>query len=264
MKLLRLALLLSLSPLAAHAAWETPTAPTSQIAEQSKLPAPGITATVREPFYKVTTNDISEAVAEQLASQGVEAKAEVMLAPGTPTVLHSADHPVKVVIHTLQIDPNSKRWQAQANFVAGNVTESVKPIGGTYSALIDVPVLTRQFTKNDVIEEADIRIRSVPSRLLRKDTVTDKSVLLGQSPRNGISPDRPIHANEITSPMIIKKGDLVEMTYSSPFIKIKTTGVALEDAALGAAIRVKNQKSERAISARAVAAGRVEVAGTSL
>ncbi len=250
--------------LPAFAAWQTPALPTQVLAEQQAAPAPGITATVREPFYKISVTDVGDAVAEQLRVQAVETKSEVMLAPGTPRVLFQSDHAVKTVIHALQIDPKAKRWQAEAHFVSGNKTESVVPVSGTYGALVDVPVLTRQFNRTDVIAEQDITTLAVAERLLNKDTVTDAKALIGLSPRVGISSKRPIRSSEIAAPAVIKRGDVLEMSFNTPYIHIKTTGLALEDGAKGQTIRVKNQKSERAVSARVVDAGRVEVSNTAL
>lgn len=239
----------------ASAAWENVTTPTLQMAES----APGVTASVRAPFYQITSNDVTAAVVEQLQTQGVEVKAEAMMAPGTPSVLYTSDHAIKVAVHALQVDPKSKRWQGQAYFLSGDKTESVRPIAGTYATLVDVPVVTRQLSRNDVIEEKDITIKAMPERLLRKDTILDAKQLVGQSPKNGISPQRPIHAMEVSAPIVVKKGDLVEMAYDTPYIHIKTTGVALEDGAQGAPIRVKNQKSQLAVSAKVSGAGKVAV-----
>jgi flagella basal body P-ring formation protein FlgA len=243
----------------ARAAWQTPSVPTEVVAEQSEAPAPNLTATIRDPYYKITAQDVSDAIASQLSLQGVVTKAEVIMSPGTPATLYATDHAVKLVIHTLQIDPQAKRWQAQAYFVADNKTESVHPISGTYGAMIDVPMLARQFSRTDVIAAEDIHMTAVPERLLRKDTITDTKQLIGQSPRVGISPNRPIRVSEVSAPIVIKKGDLVEMRYTTPYIHIKTTGIALEDGAKGSAIRVKNQKSERAVSAHVESAGVVQV-----
>lgn len=250
--------------LPAFAAWQTPTAPTQMLAAEQAAPQPGIVASVRDPFYKIGTAEIADAVSEQLQTQAVEPKAEVMLAPGTPRVLYQSDHAVKVVIHALQIDPKSKRWQGEAHFVSNSKTESVVPVSGTYGALVDVPVVSRQLSKNDVIDEKDIKTISVAERLLNKDTVTDAKSLIGQSPRMGISANRPIRASEVTSPTVVKRGDVVEMAFDTPYIHIKTTGLALEDGAKGQTIRIKNQKSERAVSARVVESGRVEVSSSAL
>ncbi len=243
----------------ARAAWETPNASTLTLAQQTTNSAPQLRATISDPFYKITARDVGLAVAEQLQAQGIEHKVEATLAAGTPSVLYSSDHALKISLHALQVDPSSKRWQGQVHFMSGGKTESVRPIAGTYTALIDVPVVTRQLSKMDVIEASDISLVPFAERLLRKDTITDPKQLIGLSPRNGISPNRPIHSAEVSAPLVVKRGDLVEMAYNTPYIHIKTTGIALEDGAKGATIRVKNQKSQLAVSARVEAAGRVTV-----
>ena len=254
------ALVVALACVSAHAAWQSPGMPTTAIATAQNVPAPGITTSVSESsYFNITAADISKAVAEQIQLQAVETKADVSMAAGSPQVLYSADHPLKLTIHALQIDPQSKRWQAQAYILSGGKTETVKPVSGTYVALIDVPVLTRQLGRGDVIEQADLGTKSIPDRLMRKDIVTDAKQLLGQSPRAIISANRPIRSTEVNSPLLIKKGQAVSMTYTNKYMSLKTTGVALQDGALGEMIRVKNDKSEKAVSGRVAAAGRVEV-----
>lgn len=243
----------------AHAAWATPNAPTEAIATAQAIPPVGITATVSPAYFTISAQDVGKAVAEQLQLQAVEKKADVDLAAGSPDVLYSANHPLKVSIHALQIDTTSRRWQAQAYILANGKTETVKPVSGTYTPLVDVPVLSRQLSKTDVIEARDIRTKSIPDRFVRKDMVLEAAQLIGQSPRTLISPDRPIRAGEVSSPLLIKKGSQVELTYTSPYMSLKATGIALQDGAAGDAIRVKNDKSEKAVSGRVVAAGRVEV-----
>jgi flagella basal body P-ring formation protein FlgA len=240
-----------------HAAWQTPGISTVDMAQAA--PAPGLTASVSAPYFPVTADDVGNAVAEQLKLQAVEKKAQVSLAAGTPTILHSADHPLKITIHALQIDPQSHRWQAQVYMLSNGKTEMVKPVSGTYLALVDVPVLNRQLGRGDIIEAKDLTTKAVPDKFLRKDSVTDASMLIGQSPRATISAERPIRQGEISSPVVVKKGDPVQLTYTSNYMTLKATGVALGDGATGDMVRVKNDKSEKAVTGRVVANGRVEV-----
>lgn len=245
---------------AAHAAWQTPGSPTTQeMASAQIAPANGISATISDPYFSITADDIGKAVAEQLRLQAVEQKADVSLGAGSPKIIYSANHPLKLVIHALQIDPQSRRWQAQANILANGKTETVKPVSGSYVALVDVPVLTRQLGKNDIIEASDLTIKSVPDTQLRKESVTDAKQIIGLSPRSTISTNRPIRQSEVSAPTMIKKGDAVQMTYTNPYMSIRTSGVALQDGAKGELIRIKNDKSEKAVSGRVQGAGHVEV-----
>ncbi len=243
----------------AHAAWQTPSVTTQAMAAAEASPAVGITTTVSEPYFKITAEDVAQAVAQQLQLQAIEEKADVTLTVGSPKIIFSADHPLKLTIHALQVDTKSQRWQGQVYVLANGKTETVKPISGTYMGMMDVPVLTRQLGRNDIIEASDLSVKAVLKSQLRKETVTDSSKLIGQSPRAVISANRPIRMGEVNSPIVIKKGDAVQMTYTNPYMSLRATGVALQDGSKGDMIRVKNDKSEKAISGRIQGAGHIEV-----
>jgi len=243
----------------AVAAWQTPGVSVQALAEQNSVPPVGVTATVKDPYFRITSADVANAVTEQLQQQGVEKKPQASLNAGTPNVIYAADHALQIAIHALQVDPQTKRWQAQAHILSQGKTETVKPVSGFYDAMIEVPVLNRQLHQRDVIAESDLSIMLLPERQLRKDTLTDKKAMIGQSPRSIVSANRAIRRNELTQPVVIKKGDLVEMNFTTKYMHIKTSGIALEDGAQGAAIRVKNEKSGKAVSGRVEDNGKVEV-----
>lgn len=246
----------------AFAGWQAPGATTQEMATAQVAPATGITATISAPtsaYFTITAEDVSAEVARQLKLQNVQPKAEVMLAAGSPKILYSADHPIKLALHALQIDPNSRRWQAQANILSGNQTASVKPVSGSYIPLMDVPVVTRQLSRTDVIEASDLATKTVREQEVRKDTATDANQLIGKSPKVMISSNRPIRLSEISMPAVIKRGDAVQMSYTSAYMSIRATGSALQDGAVGDLIRIKNDKSGKAVSGRVTGSGQVEV-----
>lgn len=235
--------------------WQTP-----QVIAAAEI-APAVatgSATTAPKFYSITRKDVTSEVARQLQLQGVEKKAIATVSAMEGNVLHSADHPLQLVLHGLQIDPSSHRWQAQANILHGKQTEVTKPISGFYEAVVSVPMLVHQVSRTDVIAATDITMRDVPGRTVRKDTVTDAQELIGKSPRAMISAERPIRSTELTMPVVIRRGELVEMSYSAPFMHIKTTGIAMDDGELGGMLRVKNSKTEKSVSTRVVGAGKVE------
>lgn len=242
----------------AHAGWQTP-AEAMQIAAV-ETPAPAdVTVKGQPAFFSVTNDDVANEVARQLQNQGFRDGVKAIVNPGTAPVLATANHPLKVVIHALQVDTDAKLWQGQAYIMAGNKTESVKPVAGRYDSIITVPVLTRQLRKGDVIEQADLEMRKVAERQLRKDTITDAAQVIGKSPLRMISPGRPMRMAEISAPVMIKKGQTVEMLYTTPYMTIRTSGEALEDGSQNALVRVQNSTSQKAVSGRVVATGRVEV-----
>lgn len=247
--------------IAMAADWQSP----AQIAalNDSLTPqATSITVTstpIQQDYFQITYEDVASEVAKQLADQGVEKKARATTMPANSPVLYSANHPLKLTLQALQIDPATRQWQAQAYIIAAGKTEAVKPISGHYEGVVTVPVLTHQLRAGDLIEASDLTSRDLPRRSVRKDTITDPAMLIGNSPRGTISGARPIRSTEISAPVVIKKGDLVDMSYTTPYMSIKATGVAMEDGEQGGSVRVKNEKTEKTITGRVIAAGKVEV-----
>ena len=245
----------------AQAAWQTPAeAAGLQIAAADTAGAPSsITVTKQPDYFAITNDDVASEVARQLKDQGFRDGVKASVNAGASPVLHSANHPLKLVVHALQVDTDANIWQGQAYIMDGSKTEVVKPVAGRYDSVVTVPVLTRQLRRGDVIEQGDLELKKVPERQLRKDSVTDITRLIGNSPIRMISPGRPIRAAEISAPTLVKKGQTVEMLFTTPYMTIRTTGQALEDGGNGALIRVQNATSQKAVSGRVVAAGQIEV-----
>ncbi len=245
----------------ANAAWQTPgEAAQLQLAANEPIAASSaITVTQRPAYFAISNDDVAKEVARQLQSQGFRDGVKATVNPGTAPVLATANHPLKLVIHALQVDTEANLWQGQAYIMDGDKTEVVKPIAGRYDSVVTVPVLTRQLRKGDVIEEGDLELKKVTERQLRKDSITDITRLIGNSPIRMISPGRPIRSAEISSPMLVKKGQTVEMHFTTPYMTIRTTGQALEDGGNGSLIRVQNATSQKAVSGRVVANGKIEV-----
>ena len=254
--ILSLALLLAAPANAAN--WEYPQAPAQASAPmQTGTLAPTVTAP--PAFFTISKTDVEKAVAEQVQVQAPEGKSiRAVMDPGINPTLYTAGHPLKIRLQALQIDSSARRWQAQAYIIGNSATETIRPVSGRYETMVAVPVVTRQFSAGDVIEKSDITLQQIPERQLRKDTITDANIILGKSPKRMISANRPIRATEIAEPVVVKKGQMVEMTYTTPGVHIRDQGEALEDGSVGSIIRVKNTKTGRAITARVEGQGHVE------
>jgi flagella basal body P-ring formation protein FlgA len=215
-------------------------------------------------YFNITMQDVEKKVAEAMIEQGVAEHIETNVLPSGTPILWKANHPIELVIHALQVNPDAKRWQAQAYVIAAGKTETVQPIAGRYDELVNVPMLTRQMGSKDVIEMDDLDLRLVASRKLRKDTIIDVDQVLGKSARRMISAERMIRMSEILPAIAVEKDREVEMVYNTPYMSIRTTGKALENGATGELIRVMNHDTQRTISARVIDASRVEVNPTTV
>ena len=56
-------------------------------------------------------------------------------------------------------------------------------------------------------------------------------------------------------PLAVRKGDLVAIVYTTPYMTLTARGRALEDAPAGASVRTLNNHSKRMVEATAIAPG---------
>lgn len=214
-------------------------------------------ASADSSYFQVAREDVASAVSSALAERGAAPKVSAIVYSANP-VLYSANSPLSVAIQALTFDTGSHKWQANMHIISDGKTVSVSPVQGRYEAIANVPVLTRKTSDGDVISDADITMMDVPERQVHKDTARNAEDLIGKSPKRSISPNRPIRLTEIDLPVIVKRGSSVDVQYSAPYMTIRTVGVALEDGSLGSVVRIKNEQSGKAITARVIGTGKVE------
>ena len=210
-------------------------------------------------LFQLTTHDAQAAIAQALAEKGAGSKVSAVMQGQSSNVVFSYNKPVTAEIQGLNFDTATHRWNASLLFRSGEEVVSAIPASGTYQETIDVPVLKREAHNNLVISENDIEMRSFPLAQTRSDTVTDRQQLLGKSPLRFISAQRPIRANDVSNPAVVKKNSVVQLEFLSSGIQISTSGQALEDGAIGDVINVRNTTSKRVVRAVVQSEGVVRV-----
>jgi flagella basal body P-ring formation protein FlgA len=218
------------------------------------LTAQGAFAT---PYYQVATEDVATAVGSALVARGAGESITAKVYTDKQA-LYQAESPLTVAVQALTFDKKSLRWQANMHVLSGGKTVSTMPISGRYEPMVSVPMLNREVKPDDIISDADITWKSVTERHLRKDTVRAPEDLIGKSPKRYISAERAIRMTEVNQPIILKKGSAVQVTYSSPYMSIRTTGLAMESGSKGSLVRVRNLESKQIFSARVTGASDVE------
>ena len=130
---------------------------------------------------------------------------------------------------------------------------------GRIEPQVEVPVLSRHLSRDDIIREGDITYTQVPERQIKRQHLTRKEDLLGRMVVKPVSPGQLISGRDVEMPRLITKGNLVEMLYRTPYMELKTTGQALQNGAKGDLITVKNTESGKVINALVLEDGRLLV-----
>ena len=225
-----------------------------QAASQAELDA-----IADQKFYRVSLKDAEDAVAKALQEKGAGDKVSAMVIGKRNAPLYAYDRPMEVVVKTLDFDEKSGKWSANLLFSSEGEVLSAMPASGRYEALYEVPVLNLRLREGEEIRKDYIDWVEIPASRMRKDMVLTEEALIGKMPRRIVSAGRPVRSDELRSTPVLKKGGVVTMVYDQGAMQIKTTGVALDEGAVGDMVRVRNSDSNITVRATVVSADRVTV-----
>ncbi|MDX2073625.1 MAG: flagellar basal body P-ring formation chaperone FlgA [Alphaproteobacteria bacterium] len=175
--------------------------------------------------------------------------------------MFSYRRPISVEIRGLRFDTGTRRFNANLVSIADNQVISAKAVTGRFDALIEVPVLKRSIRAGEVIKYEDIELRDYAKARARDDTATDMAALIGKTPQRIITAGRPIRLHELQQEAVIKKNDMVKMTFSQGAMEISTTGQAVEDGVQGSVIGVRNLTSKKIVQGTVHDANTVVISG---
>lgn len=90
------------------------------------------------------------------------------------------------------------------------------------------------------------------------DPITSPEQAFGQMSRRMLRPGDILRAGQLSSPILVKRGDAVQMVARRDGIEVSSGGEALDSGAQGAVIRVRNAGSGQVVRMRVAGAGSVE------
>lgn len=111
-------------------------------------------------------------------------------------------------------------------------------------------------TKGQIIAKSDVALNKVDLLRFRQQGFTSIDQVIGAKAKRNLPLGEIIDSNDIC---IVCRGESVVITAAANGMRITTQGTALSDGSLGEQIRVKNDKSNRIISAQVAGVGQVSV-----
>ena len=119
-----------------------------------------------------------------------------------------------------------------------------------------VVVISSAVSPGTLLTEDNIHIINMDKKRLRRSTFADIKDVVGARIKRRVSAGRPVDPNNLC---YVCKGDSVTISAGNPSMRVKTSGVALEDGRMGETIQVKNRRSNKKIYARVSSTGQVEI-----
>lgn len=118
---------------------------------------------------------------------------------------------------------------------------------------------TQSIRRGDRISPQDVELRPLGRGQSADGTISDLQAAIGMEARNALHSGRPISNGDIGLPIIIRRGDLVEVRVVGRSVTVRTSARALDDSSEGELLQVETQTPRRRLMARAVTPGVVEI-----
>jgi flagella basal body P-ring formation protein FlgA len=200
----------------------------------------------------IDKNIIMAALNKKLEQHGFSGSFHVSLVNKDPKMTILPTLPATVDIDSLRITSDNGSFTAKLKAPSLDNVKAQLMISGTITQMISVPVINTTMRNEDIISKYDIDWIDIPEKALQHDTLLKAESLVGMTPRRMIIQNRPVKAAEVIQPQIIKRGEIVTITFKSGPLLLTAEGKALENGAKDDMIRVVNTESSRPLKAKVI------------
>jgi flagella basal body P-ring formation protein FlgA len=111
----------------------------------------------------------------------------------------------------------------------------------------DVILAAKPLGRNQPVRRSDIRVEKMNLARVPADAVLDAEQVLGRRSNRAIAANSIIRNNQVVSPPVVRRGDVVQLLAESDHLKISTRGIAKEDGCPGERIRISNLRSRKIV-----------------
>ena len=153
------------------------------------------------------------------------------------------------------MDPRSGKFGAER----GVYTGGVQAFGRLALVPGPVPGPVPRLLPYDTIREVALAIMRLPVGRIGAYVITDAEEVIGKQVRRVLTPGRPIQTQSIIHPLVINRGERVDIYFSDGLLALSSPGRALDDAHEGQEIRIVNLVSNKTVTGIATGEGTVEI-----
>jgi flagella basal body P-ring formation protein FlgA len=161
----------------------------------------------------------------------------------------------KLSFTNLTVEDDQRRFSVEFQWDQ-NVT---KKLVGTIEWMVSVPVLKNPLSPGSIIQESDITFQKHKADRLTAQIITKVEDLVGKTARNQmLKMGTPLTTTELQSPVLVRRGERVQVTYRSNALVVSASGLAKSQGCLGDMITIESGPN-KSIQAKVVGINQAEV-----
>lgn len=122
-----------------------------------------------------------------------------------------------------------------------------------------VIIASKNLARHHILSIDDLSSITLDIYKQRAGYSTDKTMLIGQQVKRSLSEGNIIYHSQLQIPLLIKKGDTVNVIARVGALSVITSGIALTNGRKGEQIDVQNQRSSRVVRAEITGTNSVKV-----
>ena len=206
-------------------------------------------AAVERAARVVPADAVASALLDEIRARQPLDDGEIQLDNPALRLVVAAEAPDAIGIESLSFDARTGRFSALVSALANDADAERQHVSGRVFRMVKVPTLNRALAPGEAIHTGDIEFLRLRADRVAGDVTADLHELVGRTPRRPLRAHEPLRAGDIQVPIVVHKGDLVTVLLETPLMRLCAQGKALDDGAMGAAIRLANTKSNRVIDA---------------
>ncbi len=205
--------------------------------------------TIRREASIVPYDTIQKTLRNELKNKGISGKFNLSLNSGKPSIILPNDLPKNVEVSSMDYDAQKDYFRA--TLVSPSIDNPVKKISvtGMIERIASIPVLRNNLQNGDIINANDIDMIDVSQNSLQHNVMMDAEAMIGLTPRRMVHAGKYILEGSLSRPLLIERGEPVNITFREGPLVLNAKGKALESGAKGDLVRVTNTNSSRTIAA---------------
>jgi len=117
----------------------------------------------------------------------------------------------------------------------------------------------RNVAAGEIVQPADLVWADVQSHLVAQDAPADIDAVVGQAAKRPLRAGAAVARRDLSAPQVIKRGELVTVTFAMDGVSLALQGQAMGAAAVGDPVSILNPQSKKTIAAVATGPGQAVV-----
>lgn len=235
----------------------------SRVADAFKLNWPSRGGAAKIALERDASQVELAAITEALAKSDLKAK----ISENARFKIGNLDKPVIVAgqsapelrILKTAFDPATENFSATLQMVRNDVVVKEIPLTGIATAMVKIPVLKFSMAANNTIGENDIIEMDFPKSQMRGDMVQSRDELVGMITRRTALANQGILRNDLTPPLMVKRNDIVTVTYKNGPVVLSTKARSLGNGTRGETMTFMNTTSKKPFEAKVTGPSQAEV-----